>query len=202
MSYSIFAHSRSRVAAVAFGLALLGGVSIPAYASINLTTSETSSLQTSLTAAIAAANGNAAAVEAAIAKAVEEAVATYGADAAGSITSSVISIAEGAGANGTEVGMGLAQASAQLETTNPSAAQAIASTLSNEGKTDEILAYQDSVTSLGYSQLASLAGQSATPTGETGGNAGGGGGATGGGFTGGTGGGGGGGCLNPSCTKL
>ena len=81
------------------------------------------------------------------------------------------------------------------------AATAIARTVANEGKSGEILAFQASATSLGYANLASIAGSGGTPTGETGGGGGGGGGLTGGSFGGG-GGGGGGGCLNPSCTAL
>jgi hypothetical protein len=100
------------------------------------------------------------------------------------------------------IGVGLADAAAAESVTNVSAATAIATTVANEGRSGEILAFQASATSLGYANLASIAGSGGTPTGETGGGGGGGGGGLTGGSFGGGGGGGGGGCLNPSCTKL
>jgi hypothetical protein len=197
---------RPKSVARSLGLALLLSAAVPmvgsAFAAIPLTNAQSASMQTSLQAAITAANGDAAAIEAAIAQAVENAVAADGDDAAGSITSLILASAEADGATLSEIGHAMAQASASLSSSgHGAAARAIATTLSNEGKTDEIVAYQGTVTSLGYRNLAALAGSSATVTGETGGNVG----TsfnTGGGFTGGTGGGGGGGCLNPSCTKL
>ncbi|MEJ0027278.1 MAG: hypothetical protein WDN01_14735 [Rhizomicrobium sp.] len=169
----------------------------PAFAAVSLTVEQTSSLQTSLTAAIQAANGDPAAIEAAISKSVQDAIATYGTDAAASITSAVLTIAESAGATASEIGAGLGQASAAIAPTSTTAASAIASTLANEGKTDEVASYQSTTTSLGYSNLASVAGKTPS-TSETGGNLNG---ISGGrNLAGGTPSGGG--CLNPSCTSL
>ncbi|MEJ0041072.1 MAG: hypothetical protein WDM81_02050 [Rhizomicrobium sp.] len=169
----------------------------PAFAAISLTVEQTSTLQTSLTAAIQAANGDPAAIEAAISTAVQNAIATYGTDAAASITSAVLTIAESAGATATEIGTGLGQASAAIAPTSTTAASAIASTLANEGKSDEVVAYQSTTTLLGYSNLASVAGNTPS-TGQTGGNVNGvnGGNNLAGGSPSG------GGCLNPSCTSL
>ncbi len=76
---------------------------------------------------------------------------------------------------------------------------AIATTLANEGKADEIASYQSAVTALGYANLAAVAGAGPTATSETTGtpdggigsvfsNTGSGSNSTG--------------CLNPSCTSL
>lgn len=200
---SVRAGASSLVLSAALMSATAGVLSVamvsPAFAAISLTTSETSSLQTSLTASIKAANGDPAAIEAAIAQAVENAITTYGPDAAGSITSAVLTIAESAGATGAEIGTGLAQASASEAPNNLAAASAIASTLSNEGKSTEVAAYETTADGLGYSNLASIAGASPSTLGETGGNVGG---SSGNGFTNSGSGGSGGGCLNPSCTSL
>ncbi len=208
MRSSIWKSVRSTASSLVLSAALVSAtVSVatvatisPAVAAISLTTSQTASLQTSLTAAILAANGNQAAIEAAIAQATENAIAMYGLDAAGSIASAVLSIAESAGATGTEIGDALGQASAFEASTSITAANAIASTIANEGKSDEVAAYETTATSLGYSSLASIAGGTPAPVGESGG--GGLGGIGGSGFTSGGAGGGGGGCLNPSCTSL
>ena len=179
-------------------------VSTPAMAQAVLSATQISTLQASLAAAIAAANGDSLAITAAVSQAVKTAILEYGPGAAGSITSAVITSAERAGAPLDLIGIGLAQAAAS----NAVAADAIATTVANEGKPAEIAAFQTAALSLGYPKLASIAGNGATPTGETGGIAGGGltaGGAANGlagGFTGGGAGGGGGGCLNPSCTSL
>ena len=183
--------------------------STPAYAQTALDSTQLSAIQTSLTTALQAANGDSVAIQAAISTALQNAISLYGSGAAGAITSAIMSYAEQAGVSQSDIGSGLAQAAATLSATNVSAASVIASTVANEGKSGEVVAFQSTATSLGYSNLASIAGSGATPTGETGGTAGGGltgggnlGNAFSGGFSGGGGGGGGGGCLNPSCTKL
>jgi len=146
-------------------------------------------------------NGNCTAIEAAIAQAVEYGISQYGSGAAASITSAIIDYAEQAGISPNVIGTGLGQAAAHIAAANASAALAIATTVANEGMPCEVWAFQSTAASLGYSGVASTAGCTPTPTGETGG--GGGGGLTGGGgFPPGGGGGGGGGCLNPSCTKM
>ncbi len=174
-------------------------VSTPAFAQTALTGVQISAIQTSLTAALQAAHGDRVAIEAAISQAVQNAIALYGTDATAAITSAIMSMAEQAGVSQDAIGAGLAQAAAAESATNVAAATAIARTVANEGKSGEILAFQARATSLGYANLASIAGSGATPTGETG--SGGGGGLAGGSFGGGAGGGGGG-CLNPSCTAL
>jgi hypothetical protein len=200
-----------RVRAIALGTTLavtsLGSAAFvfsePAFAATVLSVDATSSLTASLTAAIQAAHGNPSAIEAAISDAVQNAIALYGADAAASITSAVMSISESAGATGEEIGVGLGNASASIAGTKPGAANAIAATLANEGKAGEISAFQTVTSSQGYSNLASIAGGSPGATGEFGGNSGGGlSGNSGSNFTGGGSGGSGGGCLNESCTSL
>jgi hypothetical protein len=138
----------------------------------------------------------------AIAAAIQSAVSLYGAGASSAITSVVMTTAEGAGVSATAIGTGLAQASAALAARNNlAAANAIATAMANEGNAGERSAYQTASITLGYSNLAAIAGGSPSVTGGTG--AGGiGAGGTGGGFTGGGAAGGGGGCLNPSCTHL
>jgi hypothetical protein len=183
--------------------------STPAYAQTTLDSTQLSAIQTSLTTALQTANGNSVAIEAAISTALQNAISLYGSGATSSITSAIMSYAEQAGIPPDEIGAGLAQGAAVESATNVSVASTIASTVANEGKSGEILAFQSTATSLGYSNLASIAGSSPTATGTTGGLAGGGltgggnlGNSFSGGFSGGGGGGGGGGCLNPSCTKL
>ncbi len=208
MKKSFLKSLRAGAASLALSVALVGSsvcvtefaMIAPAFAATVLTTDQTTSIQTSLTAAIQAANGDPTAIELAISTAAQNALATYGYDAAASITSAILTIAESAGANSTEIGTGLGQASATVAATNTTAASAIASTLANEGKSDEVTAYQSTTTSLGYSSLASTAG--GTPsTSQTGGNLSGG--SNNGGNTSSNGSGGsGGGCLNPSCTSL
>ncbi|MEI9989859.1 MAG: hypothetical protein WDM86_07455 [Rhizomicrobium sp.] len=206
MKKSFLKSLRSGAASLALSVALVSssvGVAefamiAPAFAATSLTTSQTFSLQTSLTAAIQIANGDPAAIELAISTAAQNALATYGADAAASITSAILTIAESAGATNLEIGIGLGQASAIIATANIGAASVIASTLANEGKADEIAAYETTTSSLGYASLASIAGGSPSATSQTGGNL------TStntGNFSGGSSGSGGG-CLNPSCTSL
>jgi hypothetical protein len=156
--------------ALAFTLISVEGavLSSPAWAVTVLTSTETASLQTSLTAAIQAANGDKAAIEAAIAKAMQDALATYGSDAAGSIASAIISIAEAAGATEAEIGDGLGQASAAIAPTDLTAANAIASTVANEGKSGEVTAYAETVRRLGLESLALLAEKPPEPVGDPG----------------------------------
>ncbi|MGA7676567.1 MAG: hypothetical protein WCA78_16160 [Rhizomicrobium sp.] len=185
--------------------------STPAYAQTTLDSTQLSAIQASLVSSLQSAHCNSVAVEAAISQAIQNAIAIYGRDATAAITSAIMSYAEQAGGcvSSDAIGGGLAMAAAVESATNVSVASTIASTVANEGKSGEILAFQSTATSLGYSNLASIAGSSPTATGTTGGLAGGGltgggnlGNSFSGGFSGGGGGGGGGGCLNPSCTKL
>lgn len=177
-------------------------VSTPAWAQTTITADELSAIQASLSTALQHATTDAE-KEAAISQALQAAINQYGSGAAGAITSAVMNVAEQAGVSYTVIGTALARAAGAMAGTNYAAASSIATTLANEGKTAEIVAFQSTTTSLGYTNLASLAGAGATPTGEIGGGGGLTGGGIGGGFTGGAGGGGGGGgCLNPSCTRL
>jgi hypothetical protein len=184
--------------------------SAPAYAQTALSLSQASAIEASLTAAIQAAKGDPTLIEAAISQALVNGISLYGPDAASAVTAAVMTAAEDAHVSQFEIGAGLADGAATIASTNLTAAQTIASTVANEGRSGEIRSFESTSTSLGYSNLASLAGAGATTTGETGGTAGGGltgggnlGNAFSGGFNGGGGGaGGGGGCLNPSCTKL
>jgi hypothetical protein len=185
------------------GVLMLTGTA--ALAQTTLTADQTAAIQSSLAAAITAANGDPTAIETAISNAIQNAISTYGSGAAGSITAAVLTDAEADGVPQSEIGTGVAQAAAAESPTNSAAALSIASTMSNEGKSAEITAFETTATSLGYTNLASAAGASATPTGGTtgGGLTGGGlGNSFSGGFSGGGGSGGGGGCLNPSCTSL
>jgi hypothetical protein len=203
--------ARSASAAVlAAGLGMsvgLGAVvftATPAMAQTTLTAAQMSAIRTSLTSALASARSEAA-IKMAISSVVQSAISLYGAGAAGAITSIVMDIAEQAGISPNLIGVGLAQAAAALARTNVMAANSIATTVANEGQTGEISSFQTAANALGNTNLASLAGQSAVATGETGGGgapAGGGQGGIGGGFAGGGAGSGGGGCLNPSCTHL
>jgi|GEM_PF-5360229 hypothetical protein len=203
---------RNGLAAPAVMVALLGVgtvgamalVATPAYAQTTLSMAQVSSIKASLSAAIAAANGDQVAVETAISEAMSRALVTYGYDAAGSVASAIIAAAEQSGAPSANIGNGLAKAAASINATYPTAAQAIARTIANEGRVVEVAACQTTAMSLGQTQLAQICGSSALPTAETtgggltaGGNA-----VLGGGFTGGGAGGGSGGtCLNASCTK-
>lgn len=173
--------------------------STAAYAQTTLTAGQLSAIQTSLASAIAAANGDPTLTETAISNAIQNAIAAYGSGAAGAITAAVLTDAEADGASQSVIGTGVAEAAAAESPTNATAASAIATTVANEGKSGEVTAFETTSTSLGYSNLASLAGGTPSPTGGTTGgsltgNAGNG-------FTSG-GGSGGGGCLNPSCTSL
>ena len=195
-------------AVIAAGLSLAAGVAtvamtaMPAMAQSTLSAEQVAAIQSSLTSALQAAQTDAA-KEAAIAQAIETAVGQYGGGAASAITSAVMETAQVAGVNSSLIGTGLAQASATLAPTNVAAANSVASTVANEGNAGERGSYQTASNSLGYSNLASIAGQGATVTGGTTGGTGGiGAGGTGGGATGGGATGGGGGCLNPSCTAL
>ena len=199
------------VFAVVLGMPVAVGalalVSTPAYAQTTLSSTQISAIQSSLTAALQGAHCDRTAIEAAISQAVQNAIALYGSDSTAAITSAIMSYAERADGcvSPDAIGDGLAQAAAAESVVNMSAATAIARTVANEGNSGEILAFQSMATSLGYSNLASIAGSGATPTREFGGGGltgGGLGNAFSGGFPGGSGGGGGGGCLNPSCTKL
>lgn len=177
-----------------------------ANAQTTLTSAQLSQLQSSLNGAIQSAGSNSAARQSAISQSLQSAIAQYGADAAGSITSAILAIAEQAGVTRNDIGSGLAQGAAAIAATNSAAANAIAQTLANEGNSDEVVAFQSSTTALGYTNLASIAGASHFQTNGHNGPAGalgrGFGVGGGGGFTGGGTGGGGGGCLNPSCTSL
>jgi hypothetical protein len=191
----------------AAGVGTLVLVAAPAMAQTTLSSDQVAAIHSQLQAALAAAT-TADGKQAAISQAVQTAVGLYGAGATSAITAAVIQTAEGAGVDNFSIGRGLALASAGLiSSNNMVAANTIASTVSNEANQGEITGYTQTVTSLGYSNLASIAGSSPTvsggTTGGTGGQGGIGLGGTGGGATGGgAGGGGGGGCLNPSCTSL
>jgi hypothetical protein len=176
-----------------------------------LSLSQASSLQSALRTDIANAHGDIVAIETAITRALENAITTDGQDAAGLLASTVLTTAEAAGATGTEIGTALADASAAVAPAScrgnegnaipdcQTAAALIALVMANEGRSDERLAYQSTVTTLGFPKLALIAGGSASATSELAGTAPSFG--PGAGFNGGTGvtfGG----CLNPSCTKL
>jgi hypothetical protein len=204
----------SSVSAAAFatvlgtaGVCLMAGAAMsPAIAqTVTLSAEQVDAIQQALTAALANAHDDAA-IEGAISQAIQTAIATYGAGATTAITSAVMDAAEGAQISPVVIGIGLAQASVALESTNNAgAANSIALAVANEGNTGERTGYQTTVTNLGYPSLAATAGT--TPGASEGGQQGGGsgeetggdGGTTGGG---GPGGGSGGGCLNPSCTNL
>lgn len=196
---------------VAAGLGLSVGVgaavftATPAMAQAGLSAAQITAIKNALNAALASAHDDAA-IEAAISSVVQSSIALYGSGAAGAIASTVMDLAEQAGVSPSLIGTGLAQAAAAVAPTNVAAANSIASTVANEGQAGEVSSFQTAANGLGFSNLASLAGQSAVVTGETGGGApagGGAGGGLGGSFAGGgAGGGGGGGCLNPSCTSL
>ena len=156
------------VLSAVLGMSAVGGslvlTSTAAYAQTTLSADQLSALQTSLATAITAANGDPAAIEAAISTAIQNAVTTYGSDAAGSITSAVLTDAEADGVPQSVIGNGVAQAAAAISPTNASAALSIASTVANKGKSGEITAFQTEATSLGYTNLASAAGGTPTPT--------------------------------------
>lgn len=201
-------HRSISATAVAVGLSLATGMGAvvltasPAVAQTTLGADQIAAIQSSLQTALAAARSDEERQQA-IASAIQSAIAIYGNGASGAITSVVMATAEASGVSATAIGTGVAQASAALAAKNNLAvASAIATTMANEGNAGERSAYQTASISLGYSNLASIAGGSPSVTGGTG--AGGiGTGGTGGGFTGGgAAGGGGGGCLNPSCTHL
>lgn len=182
-------------------VALAGSVLVagpPARAQAALSQEQVAVIRTSLLRALEAARGDATAIELAISQTLQAAVAQYGVGTAGQIASVILVSAEQAGVAPTQIGNGLAQAAAAIAPGNNAASASIATTVANEATTAEIESFQATATRLGFTNLASIAGTAATPTGETGGRASNG--------TGGSGLGGGGGqgsgCLNPSCTKL
>ncbi|MDE2185025.1 MAG: hypothetical protein KGJ78_18585 [Alphaproteobacteria bacterium] len=197
------------VLSAVLGMSAAGGAlvltSTAAYAQTALDSTQLSAIQTALTTALQNAHGDSTAIQAAISTALQNAISIYGSDAAGSITSAIMTDAELAGVSPSDTGAGLAQAAAAVAATNAGAAATIASTVANGGNASEVVAFQSTATSLGYTNLASIAGSGSTgATGAVGGGLTGGGfgNVFSGGFSGGGGGGGGGGCLNPSCTKL
>lgn len=186
-------------AIIATGVCLAGFVAVPAVAQVVLGADQIAAIQASLRTALLAAKGDAA-VEAAIANAEQSAITLYGPTSASSVTSIVLSAAENASVGQCTIGRGLGAAAASLAPTNVTGASGVATTVANEGGTLERSCFQTATTSLGYANLASIAGGEPTATGGTGGVGLGG---LGGGFTGGgVAGGGGGGCLNPSCTRI
>lgn len=101
-------------------------------------------------------------VEQVVAQAELNAVSQYGGDLAGSITSAVLTGAEQQGIPAAAIGKGLAQAAAAEAASNSAVAVAIASTVAREGKSGEIAAFQATATTLGYANLAAIAGSPAT----------------------------------------
>jgi Predicted membrane protein len=176
----------------------------PAFAQFAaLTTAQISAIQAALQNALASALTDEAR-EAAISNTTQSSISLYGGGAVASVTSTIMQSAEQKGVAICSIGRGLAQAAVNLTASNAAGANTIAATVANEGQTLERSCFQTAANEKGFANLASLAGQSPTVTGATGGTGGGVGlGATGGGATGGgVAGGGGGGCLNPSCTRF
>ncbi|MDR3527557.1 MAG: hypothetical protein P4L57_09775 [Rhizomicrobium sp.] len=203
---------------VALGLSAATGVLVlattAAQAQTVLDGGQLSAIRASLSTSVQKAGGGAAANRALIAKAVENAVALYGSDAAGAIASAIMANAGALGVSDDVVGAGMAQAAADLSSvagtkvsqcaaqppTISSAATAIATAVANEGKPIEVSSFQTVVSSLCFTNLASIAGAGANPTGEVAAVPGGVGGLASvvpnNGFTGSSG------CLNPSCTSF
>lgn len=133
---------------------------------VALNADQLATLKASLTTEVQAAHGDAQAVINAIAYTIISAIGQYGSGSAGSVASAILADAEALGLPADEIGAGLAHASAQLAATDSAAAQAIATTMANEGNAQEIASYQSTATALGYANLASIAGQGATPIAE------------------------------------
>lgn len=180
------------------GLAIGTLIAVPAIAQAALSEAQISAIQTTLKTALNGLTGGGAA-EDAIASTMQTAVTLYGSGNISLITSVLLAAAEKQNVDQCALGRGLGKAAGDIAIVNKTGANAVATTLANEGKKLERTCFQTKVTELGYTDLASLAGQDATITGATGG--GGGGNGLGGGFPGG-GPSGGSGCLNPSCTRL
>ncbi|MEI9886083.1 MAG: hypothetical protein WDN08_06200 [Rhizomicrobium sp.] len=167
MTQSLRARFRTGAASAALSLTLslsaVAAVSFvcltPAFAATSLDATQSASLKSSLTLAIQNALGNSSAIQAAVQKALEDAVALYGEDAAGSITSAIITIAEAAGASQADIGTGLAQGAAKLSAT---AGEAVALAVFNEGKTPEVDAFVLQANTDGKTKLASIAGGKTT----------------------------------------
>lgn len=203
-----------RALVVALGLSVSAVALIltgPVAAQTALSSSQLATVQVSLNAALKAAGNNPAAIKAAIAGQLQQDIATYGAADASVLTSALITLAEQDGVPPGLLGAGLAQAAVNIGGACTTTGQtlgtvgsAIASTLANVGNQVEIVSFESTSTSLGCTQLASIAGSSPTVgTGSTGstGNANGGlSGSFSGSFSGGPGNNGG--CLTPSCTSL
>jgi hypothetical protein len=137
--------------------------------SITVTAAQAATIQTQLQAAIAAVNGQGLtgaaytqAVEAAIAQVTSNAVATYGAAAAGSVTSAVLAAPALASLPPATVGAALGAAAATVAANmGAGAAAAIGSSVANEGPTGSGTAFASTVVANGGPVSVAQAGTAA-----------------------------------------
>ena len=144
---------------VLFAAEFVGG---PAWAQASVTADELSAIQVSLSTTLQHATTDQER-EAAISDTLRAAIIQYGPGSAATVTSAVMNAAEQADVLDAVIGTALARTAAAMAPANYEAASSIATTVANEGRAAQITTFQSTMASLGYADIASLAGTVPTP---------------------------------------